>query len=522
MSIEQLALIAVATFVSEDLTCLAAGALVAQGKQDFLPATLACLSGIYAGDLLLFLGGRFARGPVLRFVSEEKVIRASEWISRRGIAVVFLSRFTPGLRLPTYVAAGLLKTKFWRFTTYFLIAAAVWTPLLVGSAALLGSQIAGTALAGVFPALVIVALILRNFSARRALVGFVLRKVRWEFWPAWAAYLPLAPYLIYLACKHRSLTLFTATNPGMPSSGFVGESKSQILERLSGIEGAVARFAILRGSHSKARRAMEFLEQNHLTFPVVLKPDVGECGSGVAIVKDEDELNTYLQNAKEDAIVQEYIPGLEFGVFYIRHPEESAGRIFSITEKRFPEIVGDGQATFRELILRDPRAVCLASIYLRTARRSANDVPLEGERVRLAELGSHCRGAVFLNGIRMKTTALEQAVERVSRAHSGFYFGRFDVRTPSIEAFQRGEFKVIELNGVSAEATHVYDPAVNLLDAYRAMYTQWRTAFEIGSINRRRGTRPMPVSALWRLIRDRKGPGASRTYYHAGTVEVVD
>src|SRR6185295_1514818 len=127
----------------------------------------------------------------------------------------------------------------------------------------------------------------------------------------------------------------------------------------------------------------------------------------------------------------------------------------------------------------------------------------------------HCRGAVFLNGIRMKTTALEQAVERVSRAHLGFYFGRFDVRTSSIEAFERGEFKVIELNGVSAEATHVYDPTVSLLEAYRTMYAQWRTAFEIGAINRTMGIPPMPVPALWRLIRTRQEPRANRKYYHA-------
>ena len=91
-----------------------------------------------------------------------------------------------------------------------------------------------------------------------------------------------------------------------------------------------------------------------------------------------------------------------------------------------------------------------------------------------------------------------------------------------MEALQRGEFKVIELNGVSAEATHVYDPAVSLLEAYRVMSTQWRTAFEIGAINRKMGVQPMPVSILLRLIRDRKGSGVSETYYHAGTLEVMD
>src|SRR5437868_12063632 len=139
----ELLLIALATFVSEDLTCIAAGALVGQGRLAFVPAMSACLLGIYAGDLLLFLTGRFAQGLAIRFVPAEKIAEASEWMSRKGMAVVFLSRFAPGLRLPTYVAAGALKTRFWRFMFYFLLAAAIWTPLLVGAAALAGSRILG-------------------------------------------------------------------------------------------------------------------------------------------------------------------------------------------------------------------------------------------------------------------------------------------------------------------------------------------------------------------------------------------
>jgi hypothetical protein len=60
---------------------------------------------------------------------------------------------------------------------------------------------------------------------------------------------------------------------------------------LDGVEGAVARFTVLRGSHSKTLRAIEFIKQHNLSFPVVLKPDVGERGSGVAIVKNEARLD---------------------------------------------------------------------------------------------------------------------------------------------------------------------------------------------------------------------------------------
>ena len=75
-----------------------------------------------------------------RFLPRHKLEQATDWFVERGLAVVFLSRFTPGLRLPAYVAAGILQTRFWAFTGYFLIAASVWTPLLVGGTALLGEQ----------------------------------------------------------------------------------------------------------------------------------------------------------------------------------------------------------------------------------------------------------------------------------------------------------------------------------------------------------------------------------------------
>jgi hypothetical protein len=51
-------LIAAATFVSEDLTCVTAGVLAAEGRVGFPFAAAACLAGIFAGDLLLFLAGR--------------------------------------------------------------------------------------------------------------------------------------------------------------------------------------------------------------------------------------------------------------------------------------------------------------------------------------------------------------------------------------------------------------------------------------------------------------------------------
>jgi membrane protein DedA with SNARE-associated domain len=506
----QFLLIVLSTFISEDLSCIATGALIAAGKIGFLPGALACVAGIFFGDLMLYLAGRLVGRPILgwrplrRLLTTEKLNAASRWLEKRGVRVVILSRFTPGLRLPTYVAAGMLKTRFWTFSAYFLLAALLWTPALVGAAALLGKSLPSLSFAG--PAVLFMAASLRKLRAgwqtRRRLLGWFRRRTRWEFWPPWLAYIPVVPYILFQGIKQRSLTLFTAANPGIPSGGFVGESKSAILANLDRVPDFMLVSSVLPET-MRIRAAMDFMAERALTFPIVLKPDIGERGTGVAIVRSERELASYLAGATGDTIVQKYVAGMEFGIFYYRHPGQSEGRIFSITEKRFPAVVGDGSSTITELVLRDERAVCLANIYLGRLKRSAQDVPAAGESVPLAELGSHCRGAVFLNGATLQTAALRSAVDAVARRFSGFYIGRFDVRTESVEQLKLGQFAILELNGVSAEATHIYDPYVTLLGAYRALFRQWRIAFEIGARNRQLGQRPMTLRAFVALLRNR-------------------
>ena len=123
-------LLAVATLVSEDLTCIASGLLVAQGRLDFAAAALACGLGIFVGDVALFVAGRYLGRPWLRraplkwWLDERRLAQAAEWFHRRGVAVIFLSRFWPGMRLSTYVAAGLLRTSWSRFVVLFAVAVA--------------------------------------------------------------------------------------------------------------------------------------------------------------------------------------------------------------------------------------------------------------------------------------------------------------------------------------------------------------------------------------------------------------
>ena len=523
-----LLLIVAATLVSEDLTTISVGVMVAQGRIGFLFGTLACFAGIFIGDVMLYLAGRWlgrpalARAPLRWLLSEAAVDRSSQWFVRHGLRVIAVSRFLPGARLPTYFAAGVLKTNFWWFAGYFALACAVWTPLLVALSALLGGEVVRRVfsgsqhfllkalLAGV-ALLLMIRLLVRALAmsvtarGRRRLVSQWRRLTRWEFWPMWAIYPPVVCYIAWLALRHRSLTLFTIANPAFPAGGgFVGESKIEILNGLSGAGELMARSALIAASANTAERiaqAQALRRQRGFDYPVVLKPDVGERGAGVAVVRSDDEVAGFFKGFSRDTIIQEYVPGLEFGVFYYRFPNEATGRIFAITDKRFPVVTGDGVRTLEQLILDDERAVCMARFYCDQMPDRLWQVPAAGERVQLVELGTHSRGALFLDGTWLKTAELEAAIDRVSKNFDGFYFGRYDIRVPSLEAFQQGrDFKVNELNGVTSEATSIYDPQNSIFAAWRVLCEQWRIAFEIGAQNRARGFTPASPADLARLI----------------------
>lgn len=533
------ALLAFATLVSEDLTCVWAGVMAAEGRISFAFAAIACLVGIVGGDILLFLAGRLLgrrvlrRAPMKWFVRTADVESSSVWFRRRGLVVIALSRFLPGTRFPTYFAAGLLETSFVKFTLYFFLAAAVWTPLLVGLSMVLGGQVIESALLtqqslwlrvalSALLAFIAVKLLIRlaSFRGRRLLLGRWRRLTRWEFWPAWVFYAPVLVYVAYLALKQRSLTLFTCSNPGIEAGGFIGESKSGILQGLGqAVESRpfIARFMVLEGSLGLRlwlERARAFMSSHSLTLPIVLKPDVGQRGSGVTIVRSDREMEQYFRAAQgSDVIIQEYVAGSEFGVFYFRYPNNERGHVFSITKKLFPSVTGDGASSVEELILKGERAVCLARTYFAAQRDRLWDVPAKGESVQLIEIGTHCRGSIFLDGSEIKTEAMEKAIDKLAKSFAGFYFGRFDIRTLSLADFQQGvSFKVVELNGVTSEATHIYDPKNSLFAAYRVLFDQWRIAFEIGAQNRRRGAKPTRLRTLvsglitqWRKDGERSG-----------------
>lgn len=166
---------------------------------------------------------------------------------------------------------------------------------------------------------------------------------------------------------------------------------------------------------------------------------MAQRGSGFKVVKNVAEAEDYLRYVKIPIVGQQYIEGPhEAGLFYYRFPTESFGKIFAITEKIFPVIVGVGRKTVEQLIRNDTRASLLAETYLRRFVRLRKCVLAKGEVLRLVEAGNHAQGCIFRDGMHLWSPELETRIDAISRDLPDFYIGRYDVRFSSIEEFRAG------------------------------------------------------------------------------------
>ncbi|WP_036096420.1 carboxylate--amine ligase [Leptospira weilii] len=328
------------------------------------------------------------------------------------------------------------------------------------------------------------------------------KSIRPEFWPACFFYAPLIPYIAYLTVRYRGLGTICAANPGIPLGGLVGESKEQILKNMNSEN--VLKFFKVSGTQSNVEKGFEFIKRETLKrkfkFPYILKPNAGQRGSGVKLVKNENEVLEYLKETNVDLIVQEYHPGPEeAGIFYYRFPNENEGKILSITRKIFPILEGNGTNTLGELILKHPRFQYQWKVFKERFVKEWETVLSLGEKKRLAEAGNHCQGALFTDGSSLITKELTREIDRISKTFSGFYFGRYDVRYRSDEKIKLGkDFGIVELNGITSESTNLYDPDFSIWRMYTILFKQWNLLFRIGFENRKRG---VPKTKLSEIIK---------------------
>ena len=310
-------------------------------------------------------------------------------------------------------------------------------------------------------------------------------------------------YYGWLAIRHRGLSVPTSANPGIATGGFIGESKLEMLDQLRRRSQQFTAEAFLVEGQTTTDHLLclyRICREHEIALPFILKPDVGQRGNGVRLIRSMRAALEYLQSVDAPVIVQRYVVGpCEAGVFYYRFPDESRGHIFAITEKIFPTITGDGVHTIEELIRTDHRAALMARTYLRRFASRRDEILAPGEILKLVETGNHAQGCIFRDGMHLHTEALERVIDEISHKVTGFFIGRYDLRYENDEDFKQGRnFQIVELNGATSEATSIYDPRNSIFSAYRTLFQQWRLVFAIGAINKANGHASSSLATLWR------------------------
>lgn len=358
-------------------------------------------------------------------------------------------------------------------------------------------------------------------GSRQRFLAWFRRLRKYEYWPAYIFYAPPMLYAFTRSLTRGGLGVITRCNPAIShGGGVISETKSEILGLLRDAGAPVLPFEFVPADDDADRRSSRALtairERAELGgFPIVCKPDSGMRGYAMRIARDEHGLRAYVREMPRDFVIQRYHAGPhECAVFWARDPsKENDGRIFSITRKEFPFLVGDGQRSVEELIWSHPRFRCQAKVYCERLADKLNWEPDKGERVPLVRSGNHAQGAIFRDGAGLITPKLERAFAEIALSipardgrPGGFDIGRFDVRYEDEADLRAGRnLGIVELNGVTSESTNIYDPDHSVWWAWGIAFRHARLLVDIGAWRRSLGYPPMTLGDLMRAHREHHG-----------------
>ena len=307
-------------------------------------------------------------------------------------------------------------------------------------------------------------------------------------------YVPNLPYAFYLAARAKHSAFFSAANPSIKSSGNGTESKYETIQLIPEKYRPKTLFV---KANSDVGTVLSDISKKGISYPLIAKPDVGFRGLLVEKITNENTLKKYLKKYPIPVIIQEFLNYKnECGIFYQRNPNEKGGKISSITLKQFSTVVGDGKSTLKELILADERAKLYIELYEKIHQEKLLEIVLKGIEIPLTDIGNHSKGTQFICGKKLITKKLEKAFDELSNCIPGWYYGRVDIKYNTFEELENGNnFKILEINGIISEPTHIYDAKnYTYFQALRAIRTHWKSLFEIATTNHNKNQVPYKSS----------------------------
>jgi hypothetical protein len=286
------------------------------------------------------------------------------------------------------------------------------------------------------------------------------------------------------------MLFFTAVNPGIVNGGAFLVPKDEIYNKFP--DSIVPKTLVVNASFQRSD-IMDWMKDEQVSFPLLLKPNHGLRGIGLSIVKNETALYEFLNNKTSEYLIQEFIEFKnELGIFFTKDPKTRTVKVTSIVKKAFMQLIGDGIQTIEELIRKNSRyAMQLESIKMHNDYDWSR-VLSQGEVLDFDRIGNHSRGAVFLDGQDMITPGLTEVVSSMLSYTEEVYYGRIDIKYLSDEALSNGEhYRIIELNGAFSEPAHIYDPAHSIFYAWKVIIQHFSYVFNISKVLIDQGVRPL-------------------------------
>jgi len=317
-----------------------------------------------------------------------------------------------------------------------------------------------------------------------------------EYWPFWVFYGPFIPFFLFYGLKNGSFLHFLAINPGIKNSGCFNFSKYSVLKQLP--ENYLPRELFL----PKNDRQSFNPTKHDFQFPFIVKPDRGNRGRGVELVRNEKQMRKALEK-NYDFIIQEYIDyPHEFGIFYYHNARTGEKGLTGITSKDFLTVTGDGISTFEQLLRKNPRSKSNLDHFKQKFAEKWEKVLKNDEKVLVEEIGNHNRGTCFLDASFLLNENVEKLFFELASHIDGFYWGRFDVKAKTTEDLETGHFlKIMEVNGGSSEPSHMFDPGYNWWDARGFILQHLKLHYGVVKANIQNGVEVPGYKTFWKEVK---------------------
>lgn len=330
-----------------------------------------------------------------------------------------------------------------------------------------------------------------------------LKISNWELWNFYVLYLPIAPVWLWYCFRSWSVWFFSSSNPTITFGGFEGEGKKEMYDQLP--PGSYPSTTYIMHDWP-FEQVLKKMKETGLVFPFIVKPDVGMKGILFRKIDSEDQLRKYHERIPVEYIIQGLIElPVEVSVFYYRFPWEQKGVVSGFIDKELLQVKGDGISSLEQLVANHPRAKFrMEEMKHRHGHRFSRIIP-EGEIFYLSYAGNHNRGAHFTNLHNEIDENLHKVFDGLSHFTNKFYYGRYDIKTNSIEDLKQGKnYQILEFNGCGAEPNHIYDCNMSIWKAYGTILHHWKVLYRISRYNHKNGTPYWSFKRGWKFLREAK------------------